>query len=100
MQLYANVILWLGVLGVMGMGKHYLEFKNPTTLYLSAASFPIYIFHIVWINLFAYYLIGWLPGMMALQVILTMALSFVFTIATIEVVRRIKGIRFLFGIKG
>jgi glucan biosynthesis protein C len=100
MQLYANVILWLGVLGVMGMGKHYLEFKNSITLYLSAASFPIYIFHIVWINLFAYYLIGWMPGMMALQVILTMALSFVFTIATIEVVRRIKGVRFLFGIKG
>jgi len=99
-KLFENAIMWLGVLGVMGMGKHYLEFKNSKTLYLSAVSFPIYIFHIVWINLFAYYLIGWLPGMMALQVILTMALSFVFTIATIEVVRRIKGIRFLFGIKG
>jgi peptidoglycan/LPS O-acetylase OafA/YrhL len=100
MKLYANVILWLGVLGVMGMGKHYLEFKNRTTLYLSAASFPIYIFHIIWVNLFAYYIIGWIPNMMALQVILTIALSFVFTIATIEVVRRIKGVRFLFGIKG
>ncbi|MBP2044996.1 putative membrane protein [Methanobacterium aggregans] len=100
MKLYANVILWLGVLGVMGMGKHYLEFKTPKTLYLSAASFPIYIFHIIWVNLFAYYIIGWVPSMMALQVILTMALSFVFTIATIEVVRRIKGVRFLFGIKG
>lgn len=100
MKLYANVILWLGVLGVMGMGKHYLEFKTPKTLYLSAASFPIYIFHIAWINMFAYYIINWIPDLMALQVILTMALSFIFTIATIEVVRRIKGVRFLFGIKG
>jgi hypothetical protein len=99
-KLYVNAILWLGVLGVMGMGKHYLEFKNKKTLYLSAVSFPIYIFHIVWVNLFAYYIIGWIPDMMVLQVILTLALSFVFTIATIEVVRRIKGVRFLFGMKG
>ena len=99
-KLYVNAILWLGVLGVMGMGKHYLEFKNKKTLYLSAVSFPIYIFHIVWINLFAYYIIGWIPDLMVLQVILIMALSFVFTIATIEVVRRIPGVRFLFGMKG
>jgi peptidoglycan/LPS O-acetylase OafA/YrhL len=100
MKLFVNAILWLGVLGVMGMGKHYLEFKNPKTLYLSAVSFPIYIFHIAWINLFAYYILNWIPNMMPLQVILTMGLSFVFTIATIEVVRRIKGVRFLFSIKG
>lgn len=99
-KLYVNAILWLGVLGVMGMGKHYLEFKNKKTLYLSAASFPIYIFHIVWINLFAYYIIGWIPNQMVLQVILTLILSFIFTIATIEVVKRIPGIRYLFGIKG
>lgn len=100
LKLFVNAILWLGVLGVMGMGKHYLEFKNQKTLYLSAVSFPIYIFHIAWINLFAYYIINWIPNQMALQVILIMGLSFVFTIATIEVVRRIKGVRFLFGIRG
>jgi hypothetical protein len=99
-KLFTSLILWLGVLSIMGMGKHYLEFKNKTTLYLSAVSFPIYIFHIVWINMFAYYIISWIPGQMAAQVILIMALSFVFTIANIEVVRRIPGIRTLFGLKG
>lgn len=98
-QLYVNMIMWLGVLSVMGMGKHYLEFKNPTTLYLSTVSFPIYIFHIVWINMFAYYIIGWLPNMIILQIILIMALSFPFTILTIEVLGRIKLTRLLFGIK-
>ena len=99
MQLYANVILWLGVLGVMGMGKHYLEFKNPPPC--TVLRLPSHLhFHIVWINLFGLLPIGWFPGMMALQVNLTMALSFVFTIATIEVVGEFKGIRFLFGIKG
>lgn len=97
-KLYTSLILWLGVLGIMGMGKYYLEFKNKTTLYLSAVSFPIYIFHIVWINMFAYYLINWVPNQIV-QVILIMVLSFVFTIATIEVVRRIPIVRSLFGMK-
>jgi len=63
-------------------------------------SFPIYIFHIVWINMFAYYLLSWIPDQMVVQVILIMLLSFVFTIATIEVVRRIPGIRTIFGMRG
>ncbi len=99
LNLYLSIILWVGVLGIMGMGKHYLEFKNSKTLYLAAVSFPIYIFHIVWINMFAYYIISWIPNQIV-QVILIMALSFVFTIATIEVIRRIPVIRTLFGMKG
>ena len=99
-QLLTNLILWLAVLGIMGMGKHYLEFNNPTTLYLSTVSFPIYIFHIVWINMFAYYIIGWIPNMMWLQIILIMALSFILTLVTIEILKRIGITRFLFGIKG
>lgn len=98
-KMITNLILWLGVLGIMGMGKHYLEFKNKITLYLSVSSFPIYIFHIVWINMLAYYIIGWIPNMMALQVILIMALSFILTIGSIEFMRRISITRFLFGIK-
>lgn len=97
--IWTNLILWLGVLGIMGMGKHYLEFKNKTTLYLAGISFPIYIFHLSWINMFAYYLLQWIPGMMVVQIILIMILSFIFTIATVEVLKRIKVTRFLFGIK-
>ncbi|HIH62207.1 MAG TPA: acyltransferase family protein [Methanobacteriales archaeon] len=100
MKIFENSIMWLGVLGVMGIGKHYLEFKNLKTLYLSAVSFPIYIFHLAWINIFAYYIINWIPNQIPFQIILIMCLGFIFTIATIEVVRRIKGFRFLFGIKG
>lgn len=99
-KIWTSLLLWVGVLSLMGMGKHYLEFKNKTTLYLSAVSFPIYIFHIVWINMFAYYLLSWIPDQMVVQVILIMLLSFVFTIATIEVVRRIPGIRTIFGMRG
>lgn len=98
-KLIINLIMWLGVLSVMGMGKHYLEFKNKRTMYLAGISFPIYIFHIVWINLLAYYIIGWIPQLMGVQVILIMALSFVLTLANIEVVKRIKGLRSLFGLR-
>lgn len=99
LKMFNNLILWLGVLGIIGMGKHYLEFKNSISLYLSAASFPIYIFHIVWIYMFAYYLVRWIPNQMVLQVILIMTLSFMLTIATIEVMKRTRITRFLFGIK-
>lgn len=99
-RLYENLLVWVAIMSIMGMGKHYLEFKTPTTLYLSAASFPIYIFHIAWINMAAYYFIGFLPNMMILQVILIMGTSFVMTIATYEIIRRIKGVRSLFGIRG
>jgi glucans biosynthesis protein C len=95
-----NLMIWLGIMGIIGMGKRYLEFKNPITLYLSASSFPIYIFHVACINLVAYYIIGFIPHLIVLQIILIMTLSFVLTIVTIEVIRRIKITRFLFGIKG
>lgn len=99
-KLFTDLILWLGVLSVMGMGKHFLEFRKRSTLYLSAVSFPIYIFHIVWINLFAYCLLKWMPDRMISQILLTMLLSFLSTIATIEVLKRIKITRVLFGMKG
>lgn len=99
-KLGTNLILLLGVLSVMGMGKHFLEFKKKSTLYLSAISFPIYIFHIAWIHLFAYYLLKWMPNQIILQIILIMLLSFLLTIATVEVLKRIKITQFLFGMKG
>lgn len=96
---YINLIMWLGMLGIIGMGKHYLEFKNKATIYLSSVSFPIYIFHIVWINMFTYYIIKWIPNQIAIQVILIMVLSFIMTIINIEVIRRIPLIKTLFGMK-
>lgn len=98
-KLMINSIIWLGVLGVIGMGKHYLEFNNSKTLYLSTVSFPIYIFHIVWVNFFIYYTIKLIPDLMLVQIILSLILSFILTIVTIEVVKRIPIIRSLFGIK-
>lgn len=95
-----NTLIMLAVLSIMGMGKHYLEFNTPTTQYLSTASFPIYIFHIAWINIAAYYIIDYIPGGIGVQIVLIMAISIVMTLATYEVVRRIKIIRSFFGIKG
>ncbi|MEW6009705.1 MAG: acyltransferase family protein [Euryarchaeota archaeon] len=97
---YINTLVLVAVMSIMGMGKHYLEFNNSATLYLAAASFPIYIFHIAWINIAAYYIIGFIPGAIALQIVLIMAISLVMTLLTYEMVRRIKIVRSLFGIRG
>jgi len=98
--LYSNSIAWIGILAVMGMGKRYLEFKTPLTLYLSAASYPIYIFHIAWITMAEYIFLTLFPNMILLQIILVFTVGSVLTLATYEIIRRIKIVRFLFGIKG
>ncbi|MGI6481928.1 MAG: hypothetical protein ACOX08_01455 [Methanobacterium sp.] len=65
----------------------------------SSVSFPIYIFHIVWVNFFIYYTVKWIHDLMVVEIIFSLIFSFILTIATIEVVRRIPGIRTLFSIK-
>ncbi|MBI5680283.1 MAG: acyltransferase family protein [Methanobacterium sp.] len=97
--LYTTSIAWIGILAVMGMGKRYLEFKTPATLYLSGASYPIYIFHIAWITMAEYLFLTLFPNMIILQVILVFTVGFTLTLATYEITRRIKITRFLFGIK-
>lgn len=98
--LYSNAIVWIGILAIMGMGKYYLEFKTPMTLYLSGASYPIYIFHIAWITMLQYIFLTLFPNMIALQIILIFTLGFTLTLLTYEIIRRIKVVRFLFGIRG
>ncbi|HJJ97091.1 MAG TPA: hypothetical protein O0X38_05595 [Methanocorpusculum sp.] len=43
-------------LALIGYGKHFLEFHNPQTEYLSESSFTVYIFHQSWLAVFALFL--------------------------------------------
>jgi peptidoglycan/LPS O-acetylase OafA/YrhL len=89
---------WFAILTVLGLGNHYLNFRNRGTDYLSASSFPVYIFHQTWIVVVAYYILSAIESI-SLQMILILISSFLLTYATYELCRRIPGIRFLFGIK-
>jgi len=89
---------WIAILTILGLGRHYLNFRNRITDYLSASSFAVYIFHQSWIIVVAYYVFMFTENILA-QILLIIFTSFVFTYATYEICRRIPGLRFLFGIK-
>jgi len=89
---------WLAVLTVLGLGRRHLDFRNKVTNYLSASSFPVYIFHQSWIIIVAYFIFA-LTDYVLTQMVLIVSISFVLTYVTYEICKRIPGIRFLFGIK-
>jgi len=96
--LLAALVMWTGVLSLMGLGRRFLNFSNPVTAYFSASSFSVYIFHQSWLVAIAFFAIRAIanPWLQALAIFATcLALSF----ATYALCRRMALTRFLFGIK-
>jgi glucans biosynthesis protein C len=88
---------WTGVLALMGAGRHLVNSTSTFTAYMGAASYPVYIIHQAILVAIAYY------GVMlrvppALQFLAIVIFSFLLTFACYEILRRIPGVRELFGI--
>lgn len=96
--IFSRFYAWVMILALLGMGKHYLNFRNKVTDYFSASSFPAYVFHQTWIVIVGYYVVSYVNNVPT-QIILIMLGSFMLTYATHEVCKRIPVTRFLFGIK-
>ena len=98
---YAIYVLtgWTGVLALMGTGRHLFDFTNDFTAYLGAASYPVYIIHLAAVVAVAYYVLM-LPIPPALQFLAIVFFSVVLTFACYEILRRIPGVRAMFGIAG
>ena len=89
---------WSGVLTLLGFARRRLSFESPAAAYFTAASFPIYIFHLPWIVAVAYALLPFgLPRAASAALILTA--SFGLTLASYELARRVPPLRALFAIK-
>ena len=97
-DIFSGLITWIGILSLLGMGKHYLDFENNITRYFAKASFPIYIFHQSILVIVAFYAVK-ITSIIALQVIIIIAVTFVITIIVYEIFKRIPLTKFLFGIK-
>ena len=95
---FIRLLTWVGILSLIGMGKHYLNFHNKVTDYFSKASFPIYIFHQGYVVMMGYYALK-CTSSIVIQVLFIIVGSFSATILTYEVFKRISITRFLFGIK-
>lgn len=97
-DVFTRFISWVGILAMLGLGKHYLNFRNSFTEYFSKASFPIYIFHQSWLVLVAYYMFQFTSNV-AVQVVSIIIGSFIITMLSYEIFKRIPFVRFLFGIR-
>lgn len=96
--IFNSLLVWIAVLAVMGLGMKFLEFHNNTTQYLAQASFALYIFHLPWLLVIAYLIIPVVPNIL-LQFIIILIGTFITSIGTYELFRRISVTRFLFGIR-
>lgn len=88
---------WAGVLALLGAGRHFLGFGNRFTAYLGAASYPVYIIHQAVLVAVAYsvLLLAIPPAVQYAAIVIT---SLLLTFGCYEVIRRIPGVRVLFGI--
>ncbi len=89
---------WFGILGFLGLARCSFNQNNVITRYMTSRSFMIYIFHFGWLVVFQYYLCKVTKSVMILYFVSVVG-TLVMTLLTCEVIKRIPGIRFLFGEK-
>ncbi|MHB8163490.1 MAG: acyltransferase family protein [Methanoregula sp.] len=88
---------WTGVLAFMGTGRHLFDRKNTFAEYMGTASYPVYILHQAILVAIAYYVVM-LAIPPALQFAAIVIFSILLTFTCYEILRRIPGVRALFGI--
>lgn len=89
-------ICW--ILSVLALGYRYLNKPSKALQYLSQAAYPVYILHMIFLYLGSF-LIFKLPISLPLQYFITLLFTVGACYATYEIVRRVKVLRFLFGLK-
>jgi glucan biosynthesis protein C len=88
--------LW--IFAVFSLGYRYLNRNSPYLQYLSQAAYPVYILHMLFLNLSCTMVFGWdLP--VALQFLLVLLFTFLGCFITYECIRRVNFLRPLFGLK-
>ena len=86
------------ILSVLAFGYRYLNKPSKALQYLSQAAYPVYILHMIFLYLGSM-LIFPLDIPVQLQYVLTLLFTFVGCFGTYEIIKRLKILRFLFGMK-
>lgn len=90
---------WFWLVAILGFGSKYLNFNNSLLKYSNEAVLPFYILHQTIIVIVGFYIASWDVGVIMKYFILS-TVSFVLIIALYDLlIKRIKVLRFLFGIK-
>jgi peptidoglycan/LPS O-acetylase OafA/YrhL len=90
---------WCAIAAILGFGAKHLNRGGPALRYLTLGVFPFYLVHQTLIVVMAHHLakLG-LPQ--PLEATILIVLTFAGCFATYEIVRRVPGVRILFGLKG
>lgn len=90
---------WCAIAAILGFGAKHLNRETPALRYLTLGVFPFYLVHQTLIVVMAHHLakLG-LPQ--PVEALILIVLTFAGCFATYELVRRIPGVRMLFGLKG
>lgn len=90
---------WCAIVAILGFGAKHLNRGGPVLRYLTLGVFPFYLVHQTLIVTAAHHLakLG-LPQ--PLEAVILIVFTFAGCLATYEIVRRIPGVRLLFGLKG
>ncbi len=98
--LLASVGAWATIIGMLGLGRRFLNAASPALNYLAEGSYPIYILHQTAIVLAGFFLVtGVVPGPWPLQWIAVLTVAVAASFGGYEVVRRTGALRFLFGMR-
>lgn len=81
---------WFMLLGILGIGKHSMDFSGKVTQYLSKKSFLFYIWHFVWVVLFQYLLFGFVGNVTFILYGMSVILSYITTLLCCEIWIKIK----------
>ncbi|SCZ05437.1 acyltransferase family protein [Alkaliphilus peptidifermentans] len=95
---FRHLIMWVSLLTILGYGIKFLNNANRFSNYFTKSAFSFYIFHQSWLILIAYYVFKW-TNIILLRMVLIILVTFILSLLTYELFRRIAVTRYMFGIK-
>ncbi len=87
---------WMGIITLLGIGQTKLNFHNRLSVYLTRASFPVYILHMPVLVVAGFFVLK-LPVGVAGQFLLIVLISFIATFFIYEMVKKVPVLRFFLG---
>ncbi len=87
---------WMGIITLLGIGQSMLNVHNRLSLYLTQASFPVYILHMPVLVVAGFFVLK-LPVGVAGQFLLIVLISFIATFLIYEIIKRMPVLRFFLG---
>lgn len=95
--IWHHLVHWAALLAILGYGKRYLDRKSRAMDYFTPAAFPVYIVHQTFLIIIGYHILQ-LTDSGAIAYPLIMLSTFIASLATYELIRRIRPLRPLLGL--